>query len=675
MTRGRHGLSAMLLLAGLAGVDQAASQPAGPSEGPAIVFVFDNSGSMWGKLEGDKTPKLSVAREAVAGALEKLRPNIRTGLVTFGRRRGDCSDVEVVARPESGDADRINEPLEKLNPKGRGPIVLAAREAAKVAHQSRLGSVILIHDDPDNCQQDACAAASEIKRDHPGVRVHVISMGLKKEDVPRVSCLAQTTGGRHYDAQSGSQVATFIEASVALASTDASRPLVVPAPVPVARPADAVVKASTVAVRRPAKPPAQGASGLWLGAVHPNTGELIDAPVRWRVLKASGGGEIAVFDTQASEARTELPAGSYTVEARHGLVSTRQTVEVAADRPTPMVMQLNTGSLQVRARARAGGPPIDQVTFTLYEGAVENPAKPPIWIGRDPTDVLGLAPGPYRLVAERGFARAQTSAAITPGATANIDMVLGAGLLTLRAASREDGETLTDAVFIVSEDDPEAPQGRREITRSAAATPDFVLPAGTYTVTTRIGGGEARERVAVGAGESVKRTMLLGLGRLTITARVEQPAGQPPWREPVLLRVLRRDADAREVARTSTNPHSLELPSGPYRIEAQVGGQNAKATRDIEVLSGRTTQVAFELPAARTTLRLAPGMGPAAAGDIAWEVRDDTRRVVWRSNHVEPRLVLAPGRYTVRLLIKDRDVERQLTLRAGEARTFDVGPE
>ena len=66
------------------------------------------------------------------------------------------------------------------------------------------------------------------------------------------------------------------------------------------------------------------------------------------------------------------------------------------------------------------------------------------------------------------------------------------------------------------------------MTRSAAPHPDFVLPAGTYTVTTRIGGNEVRDRVAVGAGESVKRTMIFGLGKLTLNAKAEQAAGQPP---------------------------------------------------------------------------------------------------------------------------------------------------
>ena len=54
-----------------------------------------------------------------------------SGLASFGHRRGDCSDVEMLRAPEPLDAQRIVEPLERLNPRGRGPLTLALREAAK----------------------------------------------------------------------------------------------------------------------------------------------------------------------------------------------------------------------------------------------------------------------------------------------------------------------------------------------------------------------------------------------------------------------------------------------------------------------------------------------------------------------------------------------------------------
>ena len=92
---------------------------------PALMIVFDGSGSMWGPIEGTRQSKLVVARDSMRRALTRIAPQTRVGLTSFGNRRGDCSDVEVVRRAEPIDMERIMLPLERLNPRGRGPLTLA----------------------------------------------------------------------------------------------------------------------------------------------------------------------------------------------------------------------------------------------------------------------------------------------------------------------------------------------------------------------------------------------------------------------------------------------------------------------------------------------------------------------------------------------------------------------
>jgi Ca-activated chloride channel family protein len=406
---------------------------------------------------------------------------------------------------------------------------------------------------------------------------------------------------------------------------------------------------------------------LWLAAVLGADGPLVDGAVSWRVLRKEGAVETSAFEAQSSEARATLPPGSYTVETTYGLVRKRSTFDVAPGRPTPAIVALDAGGLRFLARAQAGGPTIDQVTYTAYPA--EPAAGEPLWIGTDPPSPLGLAPGAYRVVAERGFARSERMVTVAAGAAGDADMTLGAGLLTLKVAAREDGEALPGAVFIVAADDPGHLQGRRELVRSAATEPDFVLPAGSYTVTTRIGDSEARDRIALGAGESVRRTIILGLGRLALSARIEPVAGQAPLREQISFRVMRRDGDAREVARAVSSPQTIELPAGSYRIEAVAGSHNARTVRDVDLQVGRTLQLAMDVPAARLTLKLAEDMG---RGEPTWEVRDESNRVVARSNQVEPQLMLAPGRYTIRAAVRDRRGEEEVTLRLGESRTIEV---
>ena len=93
---------------------------------------------MAGNIEGTRTSKVVLARDAVRRGLGTVPPRTRVGLVTFGNRRGDCGDVDVVRRPEPLDAARLMESLDRVNPRGRGPLTHALREAAKRYQNARL---------------------------------------------------------------------------------------------------------------------------------------------------------------------------------------------------------------------------------------------------------------------------------------------------------------------------------------------------------------------------------------------------------------------------------------------------------------------------------------------------------------------------------------------------------
>src|SRR5262249_50249284 len=155
--------------------------------------------------------------------------------------------------PEPLDVQRILEPLEKLNPRGRGPLTLALREAAKsVAGASGKKSLILIHDDADNCQQDLCAVAQELRATK--IVVHVVGLGLKADDAAKMQCLPQLTGGRLFTTPVPMEVSAAIEEALLLASSDAG-----PNEQSSAGPAGLTV-ASALPI------PADGAPGLYLRA-------------------------------------------------------------------------------------------------------------------------------------------------------------------------------------------------------------------------------------------------------------------------------------------------------------------------------------------------------------------------------------------------------------------------
>ena len=54
------------------GAGLARAQVAEVKGAPTTILIFDGSGSMWGKMEGERQIKLAMARDAVKLALGKL---------------------------------------------------------------------------------------------------------------------------------------------------------------------------------------------------------------------------------------------------------------------------------------------------------------------------------------------------------------------------------------------------------------------------------------------------------------------------------------------------------------------------------------------------------------------------------------------------------------------------
>ncbi|HXF54335.1 MAG TPA: hypothetical protein VNK52_09455, partial [Hyphomicrobiaceae bacterium] len=68
---------------------------------------------------------------------------------------------------------------------------------------------------------------------------------------------------------------------------------------------------------------------------------------------------------------------------------------------------------------------------------------------------------------------------------------------------------------------------------------------------------------------------------------------------------------------------------------------------------------------------LGDGVGGLAA-DAFWQISDAAGRLVWRTSQFEPDLVLAAGRYTARVELRERVLEQRFEIRAGETRRVDI---
>lgn len=625
----------------------ALSHAARADDGPTTYLIVDGSGSMWGRIEPDRRAKIDIVREilkpiVVGAAAGKI------GLASFGhRRRADCSDVEIIA-PAGTDRELVAAPLDKLNPRGKGPIAEALRQTAKAIGTARPASILVVTDGADNCLQDACEAATEIARSTPGVPVHLVSLAVDQSEAPRLSCVAGTTGGKYFEVRDAQGIAPAIEEAAKLAMMSPGQK-----PPPTAAPQAAA--------------PIAGATLRLTASLAANTAPL-QRPIHWRMTKDDGG--TPVRDEIAPNLSLALDPGAYDIEAALGSIRARQSVAVERRaEPLAVNIPLNAAHLNLLVTSNKVS---DQAGTTLITVAApgDNAAAEPAWMMRGGSGDVVLPPGTYQVTASDGLVQQRQQVSLSAGNDTDLRFALGSGHLELTASLREDGDPMEAASFIVSEDDPDSPDGRREIGRSNATVAEFTLPAGTYYVAARAGEGETRQRVAVGAGDSLKRTLVVPVARLKISSLV---AGQPAADGMGLnYRITSLDEEPREVARSVMPDLDLMLKAGRYRISANLGTLNVKAVQEVVLEAGKPAEVSLNLEAAEVSLKPPPGMG-AMAGETFWEIKDGAGKAVWHTSIAEPKAVLAPGRYTVKLETRDKRLEAAFDVRSGERRAVQLG--
>jgi Ca-activated chloride channel family protein len=356
--------------------------------------------------------------------------------------------------------------------------------------------LLLIHDGVDNCQQDVCAAAAELSA--AGIAAHVVSLGVSAEDLGKIACLPHTTGGRHFKVETPEQVDAAIGEILQLSGSELAAIALAP------RAPGAPSWAAQVVP--PAPVPAGRSPVLHLKALAaPNT-EPLSAPLHWMVSR-EGEPDTVLFDAPAANPAVAVAPGRYVVTVRGDLVSASQSVTVPENRPVTAPLVLGAGALRVRVTAQKTAAPLADaiITVSAADGA-------PLAVFKSSEATALLPAGRFRITAELGLVRAEQTVTITEGRQTPADIVLNVGRLQLSAGGREGLAPHEAALFVVMEDDP--PRGRREVARSAASEAEFALPPGTYYVIARQGSIEARERLEIGSGDIVRRSLSAATGRL-----------------------------------------------------------------------------------------------------------------------------------------------------------------
>ena len=225
-------------------------------------------------------------------------------------------------------------------------------------------------------------------------------------------------------------------------------------------------------------------------------------------------------------------------------------------------------------------------------------------------------------------------------------IVASQAVLALTARYGKDLPVINSGlVWRIFSDRPDDTGTFKLIREEHGATPNIVLPPGSYVVHVAFGLVSAVRPVTLKA-ETDRESFVLPAGGLRIEGRV----GTSKIPQNQISFAIYKGSQFEVGERASLVPSVAAgdvalLPEGTYYIVSNYGDANSVVRSDIRVQAGKLTDVTITHRAAVITLKLVSDRGGEALANTAWSVITPGGDVIKESIGAFPRVVLSEGEY------------------------------
>lgn len=682
------------------------------------IIVFDASGSMYGQVPGGV--KIDIAKKVVSDLVGTIDPAMELGLIAYGhRKKGDCEDIELLVPPQAGSSAAILKAVAALQPKGKTPLTAAVMQAAQyLKFQEAKASVILVSDGVETCDKDPCMAATELESLGIDFTCHVVGFDLKPGESSGLECLAKKTGGMYLAAQDAASLKLSLETAmkqvikprttlVVEARKSSGGPLLEGVAFQVfdeESGENAVASGSggrwTVELPKAGKYTLSAKfagksieleallktgdtvtkevvfteTGLKVSAHAVENGPAFEKDVHWEVLgspDAEGKREQLAFSYEAKPF-IQMAPGKYTLQATRGDATGSVEIEVKDGAPQAVKVILGSGNLRLSAASAEGQPPFAKdVAWDILSPADAEGQRKKVSFSYEAQPKITLPSGKWLITVAHGDARGQKEVDVKAGETQDVLVVLGSGRAKMEVVMGEGGTPVSKDVAwdVLGEEDAEG--NRKKVAFSYEAQPTFDLAAGKYLIQAQVGNATGSTTVEIEAGKTLERTLVLGAGRIKLSASAAE--GQPPIEKDLSWELLGQpDAEGNlaKAAYSYDAQPTLNLPAGKYIAEVKWG--SATLRKDVEVSAGKLVEVPVVLNAGTLAVSaiMAEGAEPAAT-DLAWEVlgepnAEGERKNVGYSYDPQPKFRVAAGKYLVTLKRGATAAQQEVEVTAGK---------
>ncbi|MGV3662433.1 MAG: vWA domain-containing protein [Prosthecobacter sp.] len=702
----------------LIGTQDLSAQQAVPA--PArVIIVFDASGSMYGQVAGGV--KIDIAKKVVSDIIGTIDPAMELGLIAYGhRKKGDCEDIELLVPPQAGSSVAILKAVAGLEPKGKTPLTASVIQAAKhLKFEESKASVILVSDGVETCDKDPCMVATELESLGIDFTCHVIGFDLKAGESSGLECLAKKTGGMYLAAQDASTLKTSLETAMKQVAKPVTT-LVVEARKSSGGPMLEGVSFQVFAEGSGENAISSGGGGRWsvelpkagrytlsarfggkgieleailkegetvtkevvfaetglkASAYATEGGPAFEKDVYWEILStaadAEGKREQLAFSYEARPFLKMAP-GKYLLKAVRGDASASMDIEVTEGAAQEVKIILGSGNLKLSAASAEGQEPFTKdVAWEILSPADAEGQRKKVTFSYEARPTITLPSGKWLVTVAHGDARGQKEVEVKAGETLDVLVIMGSGRARLAVVMEEGGTPVAKDVAwdILGEADAEG--NRKKVAFSYEAQPTLSLAAGKYLVQAQVGNATGTTTIEIEAGKTVERTLVLGAGRLKLSASAAE--GGTPIANELSWEILGRpdaEGNRQKMAYSYEAQPTLNLPAGKYIAEVKWG--SATLRKDVEVAAGKLVEVPVVLNAGTlaVTAHMGEGADPAAT-DLAWEIlaepnAEGERKNVGFSYDAQPKFRVTAGKYLISLKRGGTSVTQEVDVPAGK---------
>jgi len=613
------------------------------------MLVIDGSISMGGRIE--RKSKISLVKKTLEATLNLIRSRLQLGVITYGNRRGDCDDIELIVNLGSIAPKRYMKTIDKIGAKGRTPIVKAVRMAAEVLkkRKGQFNSIILVTDGFDACNKNLTALGRDLKNENLGLKVYVIALRSSDAEMTSLRQLAARTGGKYIAANSPKAIQQTIDQMFVVASGGG-----VPTP--------------KIDPRR------SGQDEKEVGTENETGAEKLTTKTKPEEMDESILEAFFGLGKKIPKAPDPPPPPAETFEPDQ-----EQTTENSMAAQTPEEQSdpsADTGNLEVTSVAGIGGAVINSATYIVLQ-AQNGVGGKFTEISRSSNDrpTFTLSAGTYRLRVQSDLASIERSISIEANKTKALVINLNAGFLKLFARPAIGAEILQDKVHYAIYKGAVSLEGNRQkIAQLTQSLPALWLSAGNYFVTATYGLVSASIEVKITANRRTEKTIIVNAGALRLSSKVE--GFSENLTSQILYVIYEAKADTegnyREVFSTAQAEGIVRVPPGEYLIEGHWGKTNARVPMSVVVRAGEPTNATAVHRAGRARFKLKSVSGGTPTGRPFWTFYDISGAEIGRNVKPSPERIFAAGRYIVVVRYQDQRFRAEFSIKSGDEKRIDI---